>query len=949
MRRKGLGKLCGFVLALMMLAQPILPTAKSVADIVSAHSAEAATTISKPLDENVSSGGKNNSVSLTNKNGEIITQNSITLSDKERADDIIETLQETGIVDKNGKMVDLDVRENGERTSLSALANRISKGEATGDLTVNGNSASRSQVVQLESMRQQLETANLLDGDVEITDTHVKNLESLLNDLLTENVEYNEPKRNAESSVKSAPLKSGSSQGEYPATKRDEGALDVTGNTYKGNYINGANYETNHDFELNNTENTNYYVDDRFGGLDAINAPQIIVTCPDSIEVDYSSAGIFLNTRAFNITVSLNKEVSVPVSFDYQAGGHGSAKGTISWNPGETSAKTFNLEFTGPEKIQWVSKLKELGTSSIILNLFNVKNAVFEDGKTTYSKAIKVVDPVMSLRDIYGYDGNTTIETVYDDSTTPRMSSYCPDKNGMHYRVSQMVVDWFPTDLTAMEIIATDAAGNGLDDEEWFILKPDQQIDILAYVDAAHKPNYYFNPNNIPFVQIGRGFDSKSFEHLMQDGKVKIVFGQHYPGAGAPVVKEVKIRYFKYSTESSIESITIPEATYYSGVSVPITIKFTNPILADNNTKLLVNGTWCSANCDGYYEGKELCFAYPVKDIESGSLNISQLTGIMDHFKNDIIITNESQLAKSFGPDDGVILSSDLKKKALDFTNAKYGVDDVLLNQTATVIVPINQDVDATWIANELVDIRENGNGIPMTLPGFGTVEVGYYLSGAYFSFNSGLTRYPAYVITSGVNETPVAIVSRYQVPANFAPYVRKDAVELYIAIESVTEQTKYLPAWENSLVDELGYHYFVCGNDTTGNNSKFTFSLNNNISEAPVVTSVGFEYFVKDALSIDDVKYITRTQSYELASDGYIKLENGNYVVLVDAEHPEHQYDVEVVLSEDLYNALKRGYARADAVIDISYQLSSRIPYTYSDEKYFVWESNAGDKVVFY
>ena len=940
MRSKGLGKLCGFVLALMMLAQPILPTAKSVADIISAHSVEAATTISKPLDENVSSGGKNNSVSFTNKNGEIITQNSITLSDKERADDIIETLQETGIVDKNGKMVDLDVRENGKRTSLSTLANRISKGDATGDLTVNGKSASRSQVVQLESMRQQLETANLLKGDVEITDAHVKNLESLLNDLANDNIEYIEPQRNVQNSTETEQTGRASSQSQFPATKREEGALDVTGNTYKGNYINGANYETNHDFELNNIGNTDYYVDGRFGGYDV--AKQL--NCPT---INVYTNGQLGWGKYVNVHLTLSRSLNTRSSVKYILSGALSDSGTIYWERGEDHT-AFTIDMP-------TSVTLEDG-APIFLKLYEPDSAVFENGKTTYYETMKV-NYGRSHAGPYDYDGNSWTETVYNANSTEKFSFGGNQYASMDYYSSALVVDWFPADGTAVEMTITHTYGRkeqNMFTGEFAIVSPDENIDFGNLSSNAFRYTYFrtnspnFGTGTNGSMTFTNKFDSLALSHLVKDKKVKIAFHAEASYGGIDI-SEVKIKYVKYPKSVKIQSITVPELTYYSGETIPVSVIFDAPVRVDKNTKLIINGTDCFLQCENYIETNELTFPYVVKDIDTVSLNISQIIGVKDHYNNDMPITNENEIAKSFGPDDGVIIKSNIKKTALDFANAKFGIDDADVNQTATVILPINQGLDATWIANELVDIRENGASIPMTLPGFGDVEISYYLAGEYFSCDGGLTRYPAYVVTSGANETPVAIVARYCVPANPAPYIRKDCLRFYLDMDVVTEQTKCLPSWKNSLVDELGYHYFVCGTDTTGNGSEFTFTHDFNFEQLSALKDIGFEYFVKDALSIDDVKYITRTQSYEQVEDGYIKLENGNYVVLVDAEHPENQYDVEIVISEDLYNAIKRGYARADAVIDISYQLSSRIPYTYSDEKYFVWGSNASDKVVFY
>ena len=64
--------------------------------------------------------------------------------DEERAKEIMESLHTSGLVDEDGNMVDLDVREDGRSVSLSELTSRINSGDKVGDITVNGNAAADS-------------------------------------------------------------------------------------------------------------------------------------------------------------------------------------------------------------------------------------------------------------------------------------------------------------------------------------------------------------------------------------------------------------------------------------------------------------------------------------------------------------------------------------------------------------------------------------------------------------------------------------------------------------------------------------------------------------------------------------------------------------------------------------------------------------------------------------
>ena len=69
--------------------------------------------------------------------------------DETRAREDLEALSAAGLLGADGKLVALDIRENGESRELSALAERIAKGETVGEITVNGNAATPEQIVQI--------------------------------------------------------------------------------------------------------------------------------------------------------------------------------------------------------------------------------------------------------------------------------------------------------------------------------------------------------------------------------------------------------------------------------------------------------------------------------------------------------------------------------------------------------------------------------------------------------------------------------------------------------------------------------------------------------------------------------------------------------------------------------------------------------------------------------
>lgn len=111
--------------------------------------------------------------------------------DEERAKEIMESLHASGLVDEDGNMVDLDVREDGRSVSLSELTSRINSGDKVGDITVNGNAATTDQVVQIQQVDSLLDIIQQIDNDVEITNEHVANFESLLEGIENGSVDLN--------------------------------------------------------------------------------------------------------------------------------------------------------------------------------------------------------------------------------------------------------------------------------------------------------------------------------------------------------------------------------------------------------------------------------------------------------------------------------------------------------------------------------------------------------------------------------------------------------------------------------------------------------------------------------------------------------------------------------------------------------------------------------------
>ena len=193
--------------------------------------------------------------------------------DETRAKEDLEALNSAGLLDDNGKLVDLDIREDGKSVELGALNQRITNGEKVGKITVNGKSATAEQISQISQVNAAIEVAELLDEEIEVTDEHVSNLESLLSGIQNGDV-------NLKSALKTGSLKLNATGGasqlrgatdDLPETIDSVGVtsgqtrlcgdwrrsqnmylLDLNDERdgYYAPYINGSDYDARHEFKF---------------------------------------------------------------------------------------------------------------------------------------------------------------------------------------------------------------------------------------------------------------------------------------------------------------------------------------------------------------------------------------------------------------------------------------------------------------------------------------------------------------------------------------------------------------------------------------------------------------------------------------------------------------------------------------------------------------------------
>ena len=92
--------------------------------------------------------------------------------------------------------------------------------------------------------------------------------------------------------------------------------------------------------------------------------------------------------------------------------------------------------------------------------------------------------------------------------------------------------------------------------------------------------------------------------------------------------------------------------------------------------------------------------------------------------------------------------------------------------------------------------------------------------------------------------------------------------------------------------------------------------------------------------------KFISRSgeqivdYSNKITDNNWLKLDDGNYIILQDAENPNNQYDVEIAANEAVYQAQTHG-ARAEDTTDLTLTpvFSKRKNFTFTKPKDFTWK----------
>ena len=804
--------------------------------------------------------------------------------DEARAREELQVLYESGIIDENGNMVALDIQEDGNPVELEDVASRIANGETVGDTTVNGHAATHEQLLKISQLKSTLELVQMLSEDVEITDEHVENLESLIEGIADGSVDINSaiesgslsvnnqksaPKMKATSfNALNAPLAGANEQAsDFPETKTGDG--EVTADD-EGNYtqplISGSDYDANYNFQLSEPQNTTYYTDSRYEGI--ITDGVISLSCEDTATAD----------STFTVTATLDKAQSVPVTFDWEASGvtlDSTQSGTVTFAVGETS-KTFTVN-VGAKNENWI------GDRTLLVRVGNVRNANLENDSFIWNKVIKVsaTDTDAVLAD-YVWKNVGTINEGDSDviSKDETYSYYNGSKSSKATFIRSLylykTVDWIPkTSPIKFTLGFSGALPSSLGDYKCSLVAnvrlfnassnlPDSPgVQFQYWKDIANSKRGSCTVSAGDTSAVGEiTADPSTLDSVICNSQTVLVGFVNYScicdfsidlGAkvflnemervNVPKVSSVSVDVKVPQRNVQVTDVSVPAGTYYSGQTVPVTVTLNHYVIANSNTKLTVNGTECSLIDGVDIQSNKLTFGYTVKPVDTGSISATALsnlatgTNIEGNFPNNV-----------FGIDEGVKLVSAVKQESLDLANVKYGISDAgACEQEMTVIIPFKSDANVNWVGNESGECTTNGKGISMKLPDYGNVTLKDYLNGAYFSYDNGKTRYPVYVVRSNDGyETPVALACRFAPPLNETAYLRKDTLNLFMDMYTVgiSDSTKYLDTWENKKTDTKGFAYF----DGSGKTDS-----------APVAVGTNYTYYTKGGVMFEPEEFISQ------------------------------------------------------------------------------------------
>ena len=909
--------------------------------------------------------------------------------DEQRARADLESLYAAGLIDDEGNMIDLDIREDGKRASLSALAERIANGETVGEITVNGKAVTPEKLMQLQQVSSMLEVLRLIDADVEITDAHVASLQSLLEGIADGSIDLDSALRTGKLSMaKGALLMSAGDT--LPATATNSGSVDTADGTYTAPYISGSTHEQNHAFTLSDPSNTQWYTESVVP--DAGSEPVVAFDVTPGITFDalaaacvYHGASSLDNAKSFLYTMTIRYDSQGRSLFAFD----NSTKLVTYIYEGDLNSTDLGSGY----KSQYQQ----------MRDVYKSMRPTFFTGTATLSAAPAVPVSfdwavVSDTIDFTGATSGTVAWSANDKQLTKTFRIYPGAKPQNTYWVGAQsaVVNagniknaTFQDGKTAWSKTLQDSANDRNQVDAGYPAKV-TTLTASQFTKGSHWPSPTYSQANLYYMKTKDIFSSHGkftltyeTDRSKKDGYCYVFFVGPDVALGNPSsladfkkdpFTDVTLQTGTFTINNSYvashglvqgkrsltEVVKNDEVwlglAFDPGVSPLTKVTISIPQFVTHNEVVGI-----TAPAGTYYSGQVIPVTVTMKDYVIAPTGT---TLTVNGVECPLLNADAESKTFTFGytvkeEDSGAIVATAMSNTlktlydqavTLDgaFPTTSIGADEGVYISSNTKLSELDWNnvkygIDDAAPGKQTVTVvipfkagakktwianetEAINPAISMSVPGYAAANAESYLTSAYFSTDGGATRYPVYVI----GENADALAARFTPAMNNTSFLRRDTLCFYIDNLSGTT-ADYLGAWEAKKTDAGGFAFFAA----TSN-------------DAAAVLDKAYSYYVKGVVRFDAEQTTARANYSEdnvMKSDegsplGFYK-EGAEYVVVQGTDY-SRQHDVELVVNEVLFKGAQNGIRTEDPnTLVLNYRISDRDSFTFTKPKDFTWSSS--------
>ncbi len=348
-----------------------------------------------------------------------------------------------------------------------------------------------------------------------------------------------------------------------------------------------------------------------------------------TVQMSISGSDTASITSTYTLTVRLNKPQSVPVTYSYRAlSGSISASGSGTRTIGAGSTEDSFTVSVGD------SQGRMQGSGVFVVQVYDVKNALFENGRDTASKTVRV-----SKSDVFKYADketfvvgkspesyyySTEFEVVYAEPRNKSFSDLESSRYEVEVHADNIKYTYsYPSDSNPDGYLN---AGNfylltGINTSNWHdIIASSPMVRTINQKTKLFEETLNLEKRTVETtLENGENLSVKDISvfafyctFATDDGEVRIL--PRITGSGYVTVRE--------TTTSTTALVSAPAGVFGSGEIVPITVRFGFPMKISSSMKLTVNGQQMSAVEEGS-TSESATFLYTVPAADSRELKIS--------------------------------------------------------------------------------------------------------------------------------------------------------------------------------------------------------------------------------------------------------------------------------------------------------------------------------------